>query len=144
MSESGQPYDGSMRTRFLLLLSALVLASCAGSPTTAPGVVEVVSVDDAAAVLADHPDAIVLDIRTPEEFATGWIPGAINIDFYAADFGTRLRQLDRDATYVVYCRSGNRTGQALDTFRQLGFASVHAVDGGILSWFEAGRPMVLP
>ena len=129
----------------LLVPAGLLLAACSGGgAATGTTVVEVVSADDAAGVLASDPQAIVLDIRTPEEFATGWIEGAINIDFYAADFATQLDALDKNATYVVYCRSGNRTGQALQTFSGLGFSSVHAVDGGILSWFEAGEPVVMP
>lgn len=127
------------------LVLTLLLAACGASETaTATTVVEVVTVEEAAAVLAADATAVVLDIRTPDEFATGSIEGAVNIDFYAADFAARLDALDKDATYVVYCRSGNRTGQALGTFSGLGFTSVHAVEGGILAWFEAGQPVVLP
>lgn len=85
---------------------------------------------------------VVLDIRTPEEFADGRVEGALNIDFYAADFADRIAALDRNATYVVYCRSDSRSGQAMDLFRDLGFAAVHEIDGGILSWIQAGLPVV--
>jgi rhodanese-related sulfurtransferase len=121
------------------LLAAVLLAAC-GSGTTA--VVESVSAADAAGLLAAEPPAVLLDIRTPEEFAAGRLEGAVNIDYYATDFADRLEDLDRDATYVIYCRSGNRTTAALELFRDLGFTSVHAVDGGILSWESTGHPVV--
>ena len=54
----------------------------------------------------------LLDVRTPEEFAAGHLAGAENIDFYAADFADQIDALDQGEQYVVYCRSGNRSGQA--------------------------------
>jgi phage shock protein E len=84
----------------------------------------------------------VLDIRTPEEFGDGHVEGALNIDFYAADFADRIGDLDRDAVYVVYCRSGNRSGQAMALFEELGFTAVHELDGGILTWVAEGLPLV--
>jgi phage shock protein E len=116
------------------LLMVLWIAACGSDTDTA--VVESVEPATAAAALEDG--AILLDIRTPEEFAEARITGARNIDYYASDFAARLGELDREATYVIYCRSGNRTTAALDIFRDLGFTSVQAVDGGILAWAGLG------
>lgn len=125
-----------MRKSILVLF--LLLAGCSSSVTTG-----IQSVDAAEAhALAIESGTVVLDIRTPEEFAEGRVEGAINIDFYAGDFAVRIAALDRDATYVVYCRSDSRSGQAMDLFRDLGFAAVHEIDGGILSWIQAGLPVV--
>ncbi len=118
----------------LIVVLAAAVAACSSST----GVIESLDADAAATLLEDDPTAVLLDIRTPEEYAESRIAGAVNIDFYAADFSTRLGALDRDTTYVIYCRSGNRTTAALDIFRDLGFSSVHAVDGGIQAWQGTG------
>ena len=98
---------------------------------------------DAAAAITDNPpdDLVVLDVRTPEEFAEGHLEGAVLVDFYAADFAEQLAALDTDVPYLVYCRSGNRSGQALGVMEQLGFASAVDVDGGIVAWADAGLPV---
>ena len=121
-----------------LLAGAAVLASCG---STAEAVIETISPADADAVLADNGDAVLLDIRTPEEYAEARISGSENIDFYDAEFAAQLEQLDPDGTYVVYCRSDNRSGQAMETFRDLGFSEVYEIDGGIVNWYESGYPV---
>ncbi len=124
-----------------LSLGAAVLAGCSTATATA---VETVSPVAAAEIIANESDEVVLDIRTPEEFNQGIIEGAINIDFYADDFAEQLDKLDKDAHYVVYCRSGNRTNQARSTFEELGFTNVTEIDGGISTWYNDGLPVVLP
>lgn len=84
---------------------------------------------------------VLLDVRTPEEFTEGKIAGSENIDFYEAAFAENIAALDRDASYVVYCRSGNRSGQTLHLMQQLGFTDVTDVSGGIVAWQEAGLPV---
>lgn len=124
----------------LIAACALLVAGCSGADdalTTVPPV-------DAADVIAGEPEVVVLDIRTPEEYADGIIEGAVNIDFYEANFASQLDALDKDAHYVVYCRSGNRSGQAMGAFADLGFAEVTEVDGGIVDWYAAGLPVVAP
>ena len=74
----------------------------------------------------------------------GHVDGASLIDFYDADFADRIGELDPDASYVVYCRSGNRSGQTVELMRQLGFTDVQDVDGGVLAWAEAGLPLTTP
>ena len=83
----------------------------------------------------------VLDVRTPEEYAGGHIEGATLIDFYEPDFADRIAQLDRDQEYVVYCQSGNRSGQATAMMAEQGFTTVDDVDGGIAAWQAAGLPV---
>ena len=124
----------------LLALGALVLAACSSDGAT----LETVDPETAAEVIVAEPEAVVLDIRTAEEFDQGIIEGAVNIDFYASDFAEQLDALDKDTHYVVYCRSDNRSGQAMDTFADLGFTEVTEIDGGIVNWYETGLPVVLP
>ncbi|HLA67982.1 MAG TPA: rhodanese-like domain-containing protein [Acidimicrobiia bacterium] len=122
--------------RGLLGLMVIGLVACSGSTA----VIE--KVDPAtASTIAAQPGTIVLDIRTPEEFAAGHLTGAIDVDFYATDFADRIGALDHAARYVVYCHTGNRSGQAMDLFRQDGFTDVHEIDGGIAAWVAAGLPI---
>ncbi|MCL1599573.1 MAG: rhodanese-like domain-containing protein [Actinomycetia bacterium] len=121
-------------------LGAVVLAGCSSGAAA----VETVAPATAAEIIVQETDEVVLDIRTPEEFGQGIIEGAINIDFYASDFADQLDTLDKDAHYVVYCRSGNRSGQARSTFEKLGFTNVTEIEGGIANWYNSGLPVVLP
>ncbi|MCP5029322.1 MAG: rhodanese-like domain-containing protein [Actinomycetia bacterium] len=93
----------------------------------------------AARVLEDPPaDLVILDVRTPDEYAEGHIEGSVLLDFYAADFAELLAGLDPEVPYLVYCRSGNRSGQTTQLMEGLGFSTVYDVDGGVIAWAEAG------
>jgi len=80
-----------------------------------------------------HENAILIDIRTPEEFAGGHLPGAINIDYYNPLFTQNLRQVASDKTVFIYCRSGNRTSDAYRRLVAQGL-EVRELRGGILSY----------
>ena len=84
---------------------------------------------------------VVLDIRTPEEFAAGHIAGATNINFNSPDFAKAISGLSTNKTYLVHCASGNRSTQALKTFKKLEFPSLYHLDGGIKAWEKAGLPV---
>ncbi|OGS55867.1 MAG: hypothetical protein A3J79_12820 [Elusimicrobia bacterium RIFOXYB2_FULL_62_6] len=87
--------------------------------------------------------AVVIDIRTPQEYAAGRLEKAgANLDYYAADFKDRLAKLDKSALYIIYCRSGKRSGLALGIMKDLGFSDAHDIAGGIIAWTEAGLPVV--
>lgn len=75
--------------------------------------------------------AVVIDVRTPAEYEAGHLDDALNIDFNAPDFKGQIGKLDRDGSYVVYCKSGNRSGQAKAVMDQMGFTDVY--DGGAYS-----------
>ncbi len=100
-----------------------------------------VSPGDAALLAADE-SVEVIDVRTPEEFADGHIEGAVMIDFYSESFADQITDLDPEATYLVYCRSGNRSGQTLALMDELGFEQVYDLDGGVLAWDAQGGPLV--
>jgi Rhodanese-related sulfurtransferase len=76
----------------------------------------------------EHP--VLLDVRTAGEFSAGTIPGSVNIDFLSPNFAKNAKQLDKEATYFVFCRSGNRSGQACKMMHQLGY-DVRNLSGGI-------------
>jgi rhodanese-related sulfurtransferase len=90
-----------------------------------------------------EPDVIILDVRTPEEFASGHIEGALNIDFNSGDFANEITRLNPSETYAIYCRSGNRSGQAASIMHKAGFHDVSNLNGGVIDWTNAGLPLVL-
>lgn len=110
---------------------------------TADSGVRVVTPQEGADLLADpKSNRVVLDVRTSEEFAEGHVEGAVMIDFYQPDFAEQIAGLDRDGSYLLYCRSGNRSEQARTLMADLGFSDVADVEGGIVAWTEAGLPIV--
>ncbi len=84
---------------------------------------------------------IILDVRTPREFHGGYIDGAININYFENDFKDRLEVLDKDKTYLVYCRSGRRSKKTQNIMERLGFKSVYNMAGGILQWNSDELPI---
>lgn len=85
--------------------------------------------------LQQDPDAVILDVRTPEEVADGYIPNAINIDIYLGQqFLQELQKLDKSKNYYVYCRSGNRSRQACALMKKTGFRNAYNLMGGMLEW----------
>lgn len=80
-------------------------------------------------------NAVILDVRTPEEWSQGIIPGAIHIDYYKGQgFIEEVAQLDKSKTYYVYCRSGARSGNACNIMGELGFEKAFNLEGGIMEW----------
>lgn len=99
---------------------------------------------EAAERLASDPTIIVLDIRTPREFNSGHIAGAINIDFYADDFFNRLKTLDPSKTYLVHCAVGGRSRVAERAFASAGLQKVLHMTRGIEEWRRQGLPLNRP
>ena len=80
-------------------------------------------------------NAVILDVRTQDEWNRGIIPGAINIDIYKGQgFIYALEELDKTKNYYVYCAAGSRSGQACNIMEQLGFATTYNLVGGISKW----------
>ena len=118
----------------MLSLTALV-PLMAGSPITE------VTVEQAQKLMqqrARQKDFVVLDVRTPGEFSEGHLAGAVNVDLLAPDFAARLSAMDRGKSYLVYCRTGNRSTKAVHTMEQLGFRTVYHMRDGIVGWEKKG------
>ncbi len=94
------------------------------------------------AAAAKLPDTVLLDVRTPAEFASGHLPGAVNVDIESADFGQQIMALDQAKSYAVYCRSGNRSKAAVTAMQQAGFTKLFDLSGGITAWQSAGGEVV--
>jgi hydroxyacylglutathione hydrolase len=104
--------------------------------TTAQSI-ETVGID---AMLNRDPNAIILDVREPEEYQTGHVPGAINLP--QAELASRLEELPRDKPLLVVCQSGMRSVRSTQFLKQAGFAQAVSVTGGTSGWAAAGRPLV--
>jgi rhodanese-related sulfurtransferase len=76
----------------------------------------------------------VIDVRTPEEFARGGLPNAVNVDYLSADFVQRINRFDKLKSYLVYCRSQNRSPKAAKLMLENGFYDVYVLEGGWLKW----------
>jgi len=89
-----------------------------------------------------EPAFVILDVRTPQGFHGGRLEGAINYDYYSRDFQKGMAGLNKGATYLVYCRTGNRSGKTLEIMKQLGFTKAYNVLGGIVQWTREGYTLV--
>lgn len=85
--------------------------------------------------LEGNSQAIILDVRTEDEVEEGMIPNALHKDIYKVqEFIDEINKLDKSKTYFVYCRSGNRSGQACSLMNSLGFENCHNLMGGFSQW----------
>jgi rhodanese-related sulfurtransferase len=90
----------------------------------------------------DNPQFVILDVRTPEEFSAKRLENAINLDYYSNTFTNDLENLNRNKVYLIYCRSGRRSGSALNIMQGLNFTEVYNMSGGIVRWKAEGLPTI--
>ena len=86
------------------------------------------------------PAFVLLDVRTPMEYREERIEGSVMVDYLSPSFRDDVAKLDRSKSYLVYCRSGQRSDGAVKVMRELGFRNVSGIAGGITKWKEAGFP----
>lgn len=99
---------------------------------------------EAAKLIETTPDLVILDVRTPGEFADGHLKGAVNIDFNDPDFAEKIATLDPAGNYLLHCRSGNRSGKAIPDLVAAGLTNVTHMQDGTLGWSAAKLPLVTP
>jgi len=142
----------SMNLVVLVLLVLMVVAivsvtGCVEQQTAAPDqkaqiqIIEAITTPEALALIENNRnnrEFVIIDVRTPEEFAEGFIENAVNIDFYSATFRDDLDKLDKDKTYLIYCRTGRRSGLAIPMMQELNFMEVYDMLGGITRWTAEG------
>ncbi|MDP6155163.1 MAG: rhodanese-like domain-containing protein [Candidatus Thermoplasmatota archaeon] len=104
-------------------------------------IIEKISIDDANEMIRVNSDLIILDVRTSNEFGDDRLVNSINIDFYGETFRDELNKLDKNGTYIIYCRSGNRSGQTLEIMDELKFMEVYDF-GSFVEWKGAGYDTV--
>lgn len=126
----------------LALVALFAVAACDSTSNTAsedPGAHKV-SASDAVALIESDDPPVIIDVRTPEEYASGHVAGAINIDVNGADFSSQISELDPEQKYLVYCRSGSRSAQAAAQMEAAGIADI-ADAGGLADLTRAGAPV---
>lgn len=121
---------------YAFILSLFVISACNSQPETY--VLEPIPFEQK---IGKTPEAIVLDVRTPGEYAEGYINNAVNVDFRDAKFEATLKNMDKTKPYFVYCLSGGRSGEAARMMRSQGFEKVYELKGGILAWKKEKMPL---
>jgi rhodanese-related sulfurtransferase len=129
---------------FLILT---LLSSCAGVAGSAGAISDnrILEPKDAYALIEknkDNPSFVVLDVRTPDEFSEGHIAGAIDIDYNSGGFRTELAGLDKKKTYIVYCRTGRRSTDAVRIMKEMGFTDLLRISGDVIRWKSEKLPLV--
>ena len=114
-----------------ILLAVLLLAGCAAQP--AEGGYHQISMEEAISIMEAETGYLILDVRTPEEFAESHIPGAVNIPNETIGTAEIPELPDKDQMILVYCRSGNRSVQASEKLAALGYTNILEF-GGINDW----------
>src|SRR5690606_9280242 len=92
--------------------------------------------------ISETEQALVLDVRTPEEFEKGHLENAVNIDWKGDDFNENISKIDTETPVFVYCLSGGRSKAAAEEMRKLGFEQVAELDGGIMQWRAENLPEI--
>jgi rhodanese-related sulfurtransferase len=115
----------------IIIVSGFSLIGASESTSTA--VVTPLNGQDFISTYRETDGAVLLDVRTPGEFTGGHVQGAINVDFNSPSFSGEMQKLDKTKPYFVYCRSGNRSGQAVLLMRKAGIQNIVELKGGIVS-----------
>lgn len=92
--------------------------------------------------LLDHPDILLIDIRTVSEYESGHLVESVNYDFYDGTFEKELKKLDQDEPVMLYCRSGGRSANAVEIMKEEGFQVVMELKGGISAWSKKGLEVI--
>jgi rhodanese-related sulfurtransferase len=130
-----------------LVVPVVLLNGCLGlgDLRTNDQIIKDITLEEAFALMEDNrydENFVIIDVRTPEEYAGGHIEKAINLDYYSEIFADELDQLDKEKTYLLYSQTDQRSGEALDMMAELGFREVYNMLGGIERWEELKLPTV--
>ena len=98
---------------------------------------ENISVKEFKDKITELPDAVILDVRTEQELNEGQVPNHTMINFLSPDFAENVEKLDKDKTYLLYCRSGGRSEKACQLMENMGFAKLYNLLGGIQAWNQS-------
>ena len=90
------------------------------------------TVDDFEATMQN--DYVIVDLRTPEEFANGALPKAVNISVTSLDFPFEINKLDKEKPVMIYCKAGSRSARAAIAMKALGFEIIYELEGGFMAW----------
>ena len=138
-----------MKTTWLSLLTLSLLAvgvfavarrNFAQSSATGAGSAKRISLEEFDK-LRGQTNYVILDVRSPSEFAAGHVPGATNLNVSASDFAQRVGALPKDKPYLVHCAAGARSARAVGKMSQMGFKELYDFSGGWGEWKKSGKPV---
>jgi phage shock protein E len=118
----------------VFVASVLILTAQAADPKN-------ITIDEAAKLIKEDKNVVVLDVRTPKEFEAGHIKGATNINFQDKEFADRIAKLDKSKTYIVHCQAGGRSAKACEQIKKVELKNVLHMNQGFGKWKEAGQPV---
>ncbi|MFC5269433.1 rhodanese-like domain-containing protein [Adhaeribacter terreus] len=124
----------------LILVTILTFSGCAQTQNSSGGTRQDVNATQAKELITKEEELVILDVRTPEEFANGHVANAKNLDFYAPDFEQQLEQLDTTKPYLIYCASGNRSGKTATLMQNKGFKKIINSQTGFQELKQAAVP----
>jgi len=128
----------SLQFLAVFIFISLVFFSCKGTPDIQG--LQNIKVDELAKFKVDHPELIIVDVRTPKEIAGGKIDAnALEIDFKDDSFESKINQLDKNKTYLMYCRSGGRSSKSANMMITAGFKDVYNLVGGYSEWSSSKK-----
>lgn len=136
----------------LLIISSSVVSSCdyiTGKALEAPAsnpqqqVYNITAIEAFALIKAntDNPDFIIIDVRTPAEYARGHIDKAVLVNYSSANFREEIGKFDRNKKYLIYCQTGGRSAGARNIMKELGFFEIYNMNAGITDWLSQGFPV---
>lgn len=132
-----------------LIIGVLLMSGCIQTENniaqleTQIQIIENITPEEAYILIQENKDNlnfIILDVRTPEEFLDEYIENAVNLDYYSDNFRNDLDKLDKNKTYLIYCRSGRRSGNALNVMKELDFREAYNMLSGIIKWKSERLP----
>ena len=130
------------RCTFIIILLIIIGFGCSRNISLIKPlekVIKTITVEEAWSIIKNYsgnPDFIILDMRTEAEFRSGYVDGALNMDYFDGTFEDNLNSLDKKKTYLIYCANGNRSSMALEIMGELGFMSVYNADGDMSPYFK--------
>jgi len=137
-----------MLNKSIFFFLAVVLVACNNQKVTSENASNLstnisetnnlLTVNDFNLAITNTKDALIIDVRTPNEFKSGHLKNALNLDWKGPEFNKQLETLDKNQTLYVYCLSGGRSAEAIKAMRAKGFNNINELDGGILAWRTAG------
>lgn len=125
---------------WLMSVLTLALSALAGADESIEPFLQDVSAKEAANLIEENSDIIILDVRTPLEFRVSHIENAININYYSFSFKEQLEKLDPTKTYLLHCQRGVRSGKTIPIMQESGFTKIYHLNKGFKAWTNADLP----
>lgn len=126
-------------------VSMIAMTSCnaqsSGDSSGQEGVYQVLNVEQYEKQISGD-EVLVIDVRTPNEYKSGHIEGAVLVDVTAGSFDQKIQEYDKNQPVYIYCRSGSRSANAMRKMKAMGFTEIYDLRGGAMNWVKNGKPLV--